>query len=99
MSEQPPPIPFSEHPVEQRRLLCHDSRSLLIFSYFGLIEKQSWHPEGVVLRVQWSAWAYGVLALPDTVLGRYGGARPPTRWWRGGGKWALNALGRDYRAS
>jgi len=69
-------------------------------STFGLGEKQSWHPEGAVLTVQWSAWAYAVLVLAGyRAWGLQGGPRPPTRWWRGGGRWSLNTLWRSYRAA
>jgi len=69
-------------------------------STFGLGEKQCWHVEGAVRSVQWSAWAYSVLVLAGyQAWGVQGGARPPTRWWRGGSRWSLNTLWRSYRAA
>ena len=69
-------------------------------STFGLGEKQSWHPEGAVRTVQWSAWAYAVLVLAGyRAWGLQKGPRPPTRWWHGGRRWSLNTLWRAYRAA
>ena len=69
-------------------------------SAFGLGEKQSWHPEGAVRTVQWSAWVYAVLVLAGyRAWGLQGGPRSPARWWRGGGRWSLNTLWRAYRAA
>lgn len=69
-------------------------------STFGLGEKQNWHPEGAVQSTQWSAWAYGVLVLAGyRAWGIQGGSKPPTPWWRGGGRWSLNTLWRAYRAA
>jgi len=69
-------------------------------SQLGLGEKQSWHPEGVVRSVQWSAWVYGVLVLAGyRAWGLTKGPRPPTRWWQGGGRWSFNTLWRTYRAT
>ncbi len=69
-------------------------------SAFGLGEKQSWHPEGAVLSVQWSAWVYGVLLLAGyRAYGLTRGPTSPTRWWRGAARWSLNSLWRAYRAA
>ena len=69
-------------------------------STFGLGEKQCWHTESAVRSVQWSAWAYAVLVLAGyRAWGIQGGERPPTRWWRGSGRWSLNTLWRAYRAA
>ncbi len=68
-------------------------------SVFGLGEKQQWHREGAVLGVQWAAWAYGVMVLAGyRAWGITGGPRPPTRWWRGGGRWSFTTLWQTYRA-
>lgn len=69
-------------------------------SAFGLGEKQCWHPEAAVRSVQWSAWVYAMLLLAGyRAWGLRGGPRPPSRWWRGGGRWSLNTLWRAYRAA
>ncbi len=69
-------------------------------SAFGLGEKQCWHPRAAVRSVQWSAWVYAVLVLAGyRAWGLTKGARPPTRWWRGSGRWSLNTLWRAYRAA
>ncbi len=69
-------------------------------SSFGMGEKQNWHPRAAVLTVQWSAWVYAVLVFAGyRAWGITGGPRPPTRWWRGSGRWSLNSLWRAYRAA
>ena len=69
-------------------------------SALGLGEKQCWHPRAAVRSVQWSAWVYAVLVFAGyRAWGLTKGPRPPTRWWRGSGRWSLNTLWRTCRAA
>lgn len=69
-------------------------------SNFGLGNKQCWQPQAAILSVQWSAWVYSLLLLAGyRTWGLTNAPAPPTRWWRGSGRWSLNTLWRGYRAA
>jgi hypothetical protein len=67
---------------------------------FGLGEPQCWGPQSAVTAVQLAGWLYGLTVL--TGLRTWGLGRaptaPPTRWWRGGGRWSLGQLWTSLRA-
>jgi hypothetical protein len=67
---------------------------------FGLGEPQCWGPRSAVTSVQLAGWIYGLTVLTGLRtwgLGRAPSA-PPTRWWRGSGRWSLGQLWTSLRA-
>lgn len=67
-------------------------------SGLGLGEKQCWNTRSAVRSVQWSAWVYAVLVLAAfRTWGLFDGPQPPARFWRGGQRWSLTTLWREYR--
>jgi hypothetical protein len=67
---------------------------------FGLGEPQCWGPRAAVTAVQLAGWIYGITVLAGLTAWGQGRAPtvPPTRWWRGGGRWSLGQLWTALRA-
>jgi hypothetical protein len=62
-------------------------------SFFGLGDKQCFHPRAAVTSVQWSAWVYSLLML--TAYRRLGTASAPKRpvaWQRHPRRWTLQTV-------
>jgi hypothetical protein len=61
---------------------------------FGLGEPQCWGPRSAVTAVQFAGWVYGLTVLAGLRVWGLGRAptAPPTRWWRGSGRWSLGQL-------
>lgn len=67
-------------------------------SGLGLGEKQCWHPKATIRAVQWTAWVYALLVLAAyRTWGLFDGPTPPARFWRGGQRWSLTSMWREYR--
>lgn len=67
-------------------------------SGLGLGEKQCWNKQATIRSVQWSAWVYAVLVLAAyRTWGLFDGPQPPARFWRGGQRWSLSTMWREYR--
>jgi hypothetical protein len=61
---------------------------------FGVGEPQCWGPRSAVTAVQVAGWIYGLTVLAGIRAWGLGRAptAPPTRWWRGSGRWSLGQL-------
>jgi hypothetical protein len=61
---------------------------------FGVGEPQCWGPRSAVTAVQFAGWIYGLTVLAGIRAWGLGRAptAPPTRWWRGSGRWSLGQL-------
>jgi hypothetical protein len=68
---------------------------------FGLGDPQCWGPRSAVTAAQLAGWIYG-LTVPAGLRTWGRGLRaptaPPTRWWRGSGRWSLGQLWTGLRA-